>query len=79
MVRKVFRAGNSLVVSLPRESIDLLGIHEGSELNVEVDLEKRRILLSPAGPLEADVDAEFARQLEQFIARYRPALEALAR
>lgn len=79
MVRKVFRTGNSLVVSLPRESIALLGLHEGSELNIEVDVDQRHILLSPIEPAVADIDAEFARQLDEFIDRYRPALEALAK
>jgi putative addiction module antidote len=79
MVRKLFRTGNSLVVSLPRESIELLGLREGSELNVVIDLEERQILLSPAKPAPPDIDETFARQLDEFIEQYRPALEALAK
>lgn len=79
MVRKLFKTGNSLVVSLPRESIELLGLHEGSELDVAIDIDQRRIVLSPAEPPVAGIDAEFARQLDEFIDRYRPALEALAK
>ncbi len=32
MLRKVFRTGNSIVVSLPKEALDYLGISEGSEV-----------------------------------------------
>lgn len=31
MQRKVFKAGNSLVVSLPKDAIQALGLREGSE------------------------------------------------
>lgn len=79
MIRKVFKVDNNLAVSLPRETIDLLGLHEGSEIEVTVDIGARRILLSPAKSEVADIDTEFARQLDEFIALYRPALEALAK
>jgi antitoxin MazE len=79
MVRKVFKAGNSLVVSLPRETIRSLGLEEGSEVSVEVSKEGKQIIIEPI-PLELDgVDEEFARQVAEFITLYRPALEALAK
>ncbi|CUS03794.2 conserved protein of unknown function [Candidatus Promineifilum breve] len=79
MIRKVFKVENNLVVSLPKETIDLLGLHEGSEIEVTVDTGARRILLSPAKANVVDIDTEFARQLDEFIALYRPVLEALAK
>jgi putative addiction module antidote len=79
MVSKVFKTGNSLVVSLPRESLGLLGIREGSELKVEIDANEQRIMLSPVEAGATGIDAEFARQLAEFIEQYRPALESLAR
>jgi putative addiction module antidote len=79
MGRKIFKSGNSLVVALPREAIEMLGLHEGSELNVAVDEEEQRIILSPERVAVTDIDATFARQLEEFIAQYRSALEALAK
>ncbi len=78
MVRKVFRTGNSLVVSLPKDSIELLGLHEGSELDVLIDTEGNRIIFSPARHDLPGIDATFAQQLDAFIELYRPALEALA-
>jgi antitoxin component of MazEF toxin-antitoxin module len=50
MVRKVFKAGNSLVVSLPRESIQALGLQEGSEVSVEVVPDQQEIVIRFASP-----------------------------
>lgn len=78
MVRKIFKTGNSFVISLPREFLQLLGLQEGSEVNVAVDQDEGRIIIERAQPLLADIDAAFAQQLNDFIEQYRPALEALA-
>jgi antitoxin MazE len=79
MVRKVFKTGNSMVISLPREMVERLQLNEGSEVSIELDEAGRRILIAPVQPANAGVDAEFARQVADFIETYRPALEALAR
>jgi putative addiction module antidote len=79
MARKIFRTGNSLVVSLPKDSVRLLGLQEGSEVSVAVDQEHGRIIIEPAAAALGDIDAAFARQLAEFIEEYRPALEALAK
>jgi putative addiction module antidote len=79
MVRKIFKTGNSFVVALPRESLNLLGLEEGSEVNVAVDQVKGRIIIERAHLPLAAIDAEFAQQLDDFIEQYRPALEALAK
>lgn len=79
IARRVFKAGNSLVVSLPKESIQALGLHEGSEVSVEVNADRQEIILRPSDSALAGVDETFAQQVADFIERYRPALEALAR
>lgn len=79
MVRKIFRTGNSLVVSLPRESLQNLGLVEGSEVEIVFDEETRTIMVTPARPGLANIDETFAQQLHEFIEQYRPALEALAK
>jgi putative addiction module antidote len=79
MVRKIFKTGNSFVIALPRESLNLLGLEEGSEVNVAVDQAEGRIIIERAQPPLASIDAEFAQQLDDFIEQYRPALEALAK
>jgi len=79
MPRRVFRTGNSMVVSLPRETMDFLDLKEGSEVSVELNKERGEIVIAPLGRDLPGVDAEFARQVAEFIEEYRPALEALAK
>jgi antitoxin component of MazEF toxin-antitoxin module len=81
MLRKVFRTGNSTVVSLPKDVTDPLGVRDGSEVSVELDREHGQIIIRPVElPIAAaGLDQEFARQVSEFIAGYRPALQSLAR
>jgi putative addiction module antidote len=81
MLRKVFRTGNSLVVSLPKNALELLGIRAGADVFVELDRENRQIVITLAEEslIKAGVDKVFAQQLADFIEQYRPALEALSR
>jgi antitoxin MazE len=79
MLRKVFKTGNSLVVSLPKDLLEPLGVHDGTDVSVELDRKNRQILIRPAElPLVGDLSEKFARQVSEFIEEYRPALEALA-
>jgi antitoxin MazE len=79
-VRKIFKTGNSIAISLPREALEFLGIQEGTAVTVELDREHRKIVIAPIDVLivTAGVDEEFAHQVKEFIEQYRPALEALA-
>ena len=79
MHRKLFRTGNRIVVALPKEMLDALRIGEGEEVSVELDTERQQILIAPVPAVADGVDAEFSRQVANFITAYRPALEALAR
>jgi len=79
MLRKIFKTGNSTVVSLSREMLESLGISDGSEVSVELDPVTRQITIRPIEKTIPGVDEDFARQVAEFIEEYRPALEALAR
>ena len=81
MLRKVFRTGNSTVVSLPKDVTDPLGVRDGSDVSVELDRENGQIIIRPVEMpgAAAGVDENFARQVSEFIAEYRPALSALAK
>ena len=80
MHRKVFKTGNSLVVSLPKDLLESLGMQDGTDVSVELDRQNRQILIRPAEiPLAGDLSQEFARQVNEFIDQYRPALEALSK
>jgi putative addiction module antidote len=81
MLRKIFKTGNSVVVSLPKDAIEYLNIEEGTQVNVELDRENYQIVITPAEPTSSipGVDLEFAHQVAEFIEQYRPALEELAK
>lgn len=79
MLRKVFKTGNSLVVSLPKDLLEPLGMTDGTEVSVELDRKNHQILIRPIEKsFPADLSEEFARQVGDFIEEYKPVLEALA-
>lgn len=81
MLRRLFKTGNSIVVSLPREVLDGLGITDGEHVALELDRKQRRVIITPVDKLLAvnGVDETFAHQVSEFIEQYRPALEELAK
>ena len=80
MLRKIFRTGNSIVVSIPKDILDELQISEGQDVSVELDSQQRQIVISPVEKaIPTGIDEAFARQVNDFIEKYRPALEALAK
>lgn len=79
MLRKVFKTGNSLVVSFPKDILEPIGITEGKEVSIELDRKNQQIIIQPVNlPSIPSIDEEFTKQVAEFIERYRPALEALA-
>lgn len=78
VIRKIYKTGNSIVVSLPKEMLDTLNLREGGNVSVELDDERQQILIAPVVTADG-VDEAFARQVADFIDEYRPALEALAK
>ena len=81
MLRRLFKTGNSVVLSLPKEILDELGLAEGENVSLELDRQQRQVIVRPVEkPLAiVGVDEEFARQINDFIEQYRPALEELAK
>jgi antitoxin component of MazEF toxin-antitoxin module len=80
MIRRLFKTGNSIVLSLPREALQSLGLADGSDVQVEVDSLHNSIVITPyIQPEVPGLDQEFSRQVEDFISLYRPALDELSR
>lgn len=77
MTQKVLRVGSSAAVTIPKASLADLGLKIGDRVSVEVDTEERAVRIRPA--VVGAVDKETLRWTKRFIARYRPALEALAK
>lgn len=81
MLRRLFKTGNSIVLSLPREMLDGLKLADGDEVNVELDAEEHRLLVTRVEkPLAATgIDEDFAGHVTEFIDEYRSALEELSK
>jgi len=78
MPRKIFRTGNSAVVSLPADVLQAVELDLGDLVTVVADPESRRIIITPAESSLPGVRPEFLKRVDRFIDRYRPALERLA-
>lgn len=81
MERRLFKTGNSVVISLPKEILDGLNLKDGQNVSLELDRKQKCVILTPVEkPLAAaGVNEDFARQVNEFIEQYRPALEELAK
>ncbi len=78
MTRKIFKTGNSMVVSLPASAETRLGVRPGSEVDVIVDEEQGVIIIKPVRSPAIGVTPEFSQLIDEFIKEYRPVLEKLA-
>lgn len=69
MERRLFKTGNSVVISLPKEILDGLGLADGENVSLELDRQKNRVIITPVEkPLAvAGVDENFVHQVNEFI------------
>ena len=79
MPRKIFRTGNSAVVSLPTDVLKTIGLALGDSVTIVADPEQRQIIITPADTSLPGVRPGFLDRVDRFIDEYRPALETLAR
>ena len=81
MQRKIFKTGNSLVVSLPKDAIEEMQISEGTVVSVYYDRVTSKLIVESVDTDQAveGIDEEFAQQVSEFIEQYRPELDELAR
>lgn len=77
-VRKIFKAGNSCVVSLPANMLKTLGLKDGSHLTIEVNREQRSIILKPVVVKNSGMSIEFVRVVDKLMVEYEYALRRLA-
>ena len=75
MIQKVLKVGSSAAVTIPKRSLEELGLKIGDSVSVSVRDKKVTI---EARVVSADViDVDTVTWAKSFIERYRPALEAL--
>lgn len=78
MTQKVLKVGSSAAVTIPKKSLDELGLKIGDRVSVQINRKKLTVLIEPVKKTEK-ADAELLKWTQKFIKRYRPALEALAK
>lgn len=81
MERKLFKAGNSLTVTIPPRLASELGLKAGATVDLEYDPEHEGLLIRPRRAEElrdAPVTPEFVEWVDGFIDRYAEALKKLA-
>lgn len=81
MHRKICAIGNSKGVSIPAEVLEELNLFLGSEVDITLDEKKSRIVIEPVKKKKypEEIDRDFVSQVNEFIAKYKPALKKLAR
>lgn len=78
MSQKVIVVGNSLAVTIPKDSAKKLGLKSGSRVEVRVDETRRIVSFSPVHTLSSD-DQRVAELTANFMRRYEKDLRNLAR
>jgi antitoxin component of MazEF toxin-antitoxin module len=81
MTRKVCAIGNSRGVSIPAEILDKLDLAVGAEVDVRLDKAASKIVIEPVRKKKypEGITKEFVSQVNDFIAKYEPALKELAK
>lgn len=83
MLQKIVQVGNSAAVIIPKPLLEEMGLDVGDRivvrttrrpLKVEIVPKKKDLLGKGSG-----ITKSFARSVDQFIQKYRPALEELAK
>lgn len=77
MAQKVITVGNSLAVTIPKETAKKLGLKSGSRVEVRVDESKETITFRPVDTLSAE-DHKIAKLTADFMRRYDKDLRNLA-
>lgn len=76
MTQKVLKVGSSAAVTIPKNSLEELGLSVGDKVIVEVDKKRRSFSVRAAF---RPADRELLDWTNKFIKRYKPALDALAK
>jgi putative addiction module antidote len=79
MPRKIFRTGNSAVVSLPADVLEQVGLALGDSVAVTADPRLKQIIITPVEASLPGVRPDLLERVDRFIEQYRPALETLAK
>ncbi len=75
MAQKVIKIGSSAGITLSKTTLEELGLEIGDTITVEANKKNMTVTIMPL----VKVDKELVNWTKNFIEKYRPALEALAK
>jgi len=78
MTQKLLKVGSSAAVTIPKKSLEELGLKVGDKIIVEVDKVKKIVSIKPAEKLSKE-SKKILDWTTKFIKRYHSALEALSK
>lgn len=77
LTQKLYRSGNSIAVTIPKEYLEDLGLKEGGL--VEVKKRGGQLVVTPKAKITAPgVDQKFAEMVEEFMDEHADALKELS-
>lgn len=76
-VRKIFKAGNSCVISLPLNMMKALELTEGSHVTMEINREQRELILKPVVVKKKQFSVDFVRMVDKLLVDYEYTLRGL--
>ncbi len=78
LTQTLYKNGNSVAVTIPRQYLEELNLKEGSEVVVEKQGKELRIL-SKKQKLAPSVDTKFMKMIDEFVADHEDVLQQLAK
>lgn len=78
MAQKILKVGSSAAVTIPKKSLEELGLKIGDNVILEIERKKRTVMIRPTERLSVQ-DKKIAELTADFINRYRKDLEALSK
>lgn len=81
LTQKLYKSGNSVAVTIPKEYLKELGLRDGSQVLVDQDPDAGIIIISRKSnkKISSRISPEFMKWLDSFNKEYSPALKELAR
>ncbi len=82
MKRKICAIGNSRGVSIPVDVLEELDLAVGSDVDIKLDKKGSKIVIEPVrekSNYPKGINEEFVTQVNEFIEKYKPALQELAK
>lgn len=78
-LQKLYKNGNSVAITIPKDFLNQSGWQEGDKVRVEYYPITKLISIHKPGRKSKHIDPEFFKSFEHVLKKYGPALEELAK